>query len=237
MQFYLILVQKIANVSSIYALALRAATPGRTLPSRSSREAPPPVEMWDILSATFAFSTAATESPPPMMVVAPTFDESSASALATPNVPFENLSNSKTPIGPFQMTVLQSPRAAMISSVAFGPWSSPIHPSGISAADTTLVSASAANLSASTTSVGRMSSTPFSLAMRSRSFASSSLSSSTREDPTSSPRALRKVKTIPPPMMSLSTFSRRVSITPILEETLDPPTIAANGRAGSATAP
>lgn len=49
----------------------RAATPGRTLPSSSSREAPPPVEMWLILSARPAFSTAATESPPPMIVMAP----------------------------------------------------------------------------------------------------------------------------------------------------------------------
>ena len=42
-----------------------------TLPSRSSRDAPPPVEMWLILSARPAFSTAATESPPPMMVIVP----------------------------------------------------------------------------------------------------------------------------------------------------------------------
>ncbi len=44
---------------------------GHTLPSRSSRDAPPPVEMWLILSARPAFSTAATESPPPMMVMVP----------------------------------------------------------------------------------------------------------------------------------------------------------------------
>lgn len=53
----------------------RAATPGRTLPSSSSREAPPPVEMWLILSARPAFSTAATESPPPMIVMAPYTDQ------------------------------------------------------------------------------------------------------------------------------------------------------------------
>ena len=50
-------------------LALQPCQP--TLPSSSSRDAPPPVEMWLILSATPAASTAATESPPPMMVVAP----------------------------------------------------------------------------------------------------------------------------------------------------------------------
>ena len=49
----------------------RAATPGSTLPSNSSSEAPPPVEMCDIWLATPAFSTADTESPPPMMVVQP----------------------------------------------------------------------------------------------------------------------------------------------------------------------
>ena len=42
-----------------------------TLPSSNSRDAPPPVEMWLILSARPAFSTAATESPPPMMVMVP----------------------------------------------------------------------------------------------------------------------------------------------------------------------
>ncbi|OUP48304.1 hypothetical protein B5F19_16450 [Pseudoflavonifractor sp. An184] len=32
-------------------LSSRQATPGSSLPSRNSREAPPPVEMWVILSA------------------------------------------------------------------------------------------------------------------------------------------------------------------------------------------
>jgi hypothetical protein len=59
-----------AFMAAVHASS-RQATPGRTLPSRSSREAPPPVEMWLILSARPAASTAATESPPPMMVVAP----------------------------------------------------------------------------------------------------------------------------------------------------------------------
>merc|ERR1711988_463285 len=82
-------------------------TPGRTLPSRSSREAPPPVEIWDILSARPAFSTAATESPPPMIVTQP-LPVSPAKVSATPKVPFAKASISNTPMGPFQMTVLQS---------------------------------------------------------------------------------------------------------------------------------
>jgi hypothetical protein len=43
---------------------------GQVLPSRNSRLAPPPVEMWVILSATPALWSAATESPPPTMVMA-----------------------------------------------------------------------------------------------------------------------------------------------------------------------
>eukprot|EP00966_Prymnesium_polylepis_P017717 408195-Prymnesium_polylepis.1 len=54
--------------------------------------------MCDIFSARPAFSTAATESPPPMMVVQPV-PVSSASVSAIANVPLEKASNSKTPCG------------------------------------------------------------------------------------------------------------------------------------------
>src|SRR5438045_6116868 len=54
-----------------YFLSVNAATPGNSLPSSNSSEAPPPVEMNVILSASPACFTAVTESPPPMMVVAP----------------------------------------------------------------------------------------------------------------------------------------------------------------------
>ena len=57
--------------------------PGSSSPSRNSREAPPPVEMWVILSAKPSCSTAAAESPPPMMEMA----SLSAMALATAMVP------------------------------------------------------------------------------------------------------------------------------------------------------
>mmetsp|Transcript_25367 Transcript_25367/g.78092 ORF Transcript_25367/g.78092 Transcript_25367/m.78092 type:complete len:202 (+) Transcript_25367:568-1173(+) len=60
------------------ATSSSAATPGNTLPSKSSKLAPPPVEMCDILSARPDLFTAATESPPPMMVTAPFFSVSSA---------------------------------------------------------------------------------------------------------------------------------------------------------------
>ena len=67
--------------------------------------------------------------------------------------------------------------------------------------------------------------------------ASSSWSSSTRDFPTEIPLAFRKVKTIPPPSTSLSTLFNMASITEILEDTFDPPTIAANGLLGVLTAP
>ena len=51
-------------------LSSRQAMPGSSKPSRNSREAPPPVEMWVILSAKPSCSQAAAESPPPTMVVA-----------------------------------------------------------------------------------------------------------------------------------------------------------------------
>lgn len=42
-----------ANSTAISAnyFSLRQAMPGKTLPSKSSNDAPPPVEMWLILSA------------------------------------------------------------------------------------------------------------------------------------------------------------------------------------------
>mmetsp|Transcript_1913 Transcript_1913/g.4250 ORF Transcript_1913/g.4250 Transcript_1913/m.4250 type:complete len:202 (-) Transcript_1913:522-1127(-) len=132
-----------------------AATPGRTLPSMSSSEAPPPVEMWDMSPALPLFSVAATESPPPMMVTAPFSLVRSARMSTIPNVPLEKASNSNTPIGPFMMTVRQSSRNSFCSAVVAGPLSSPIHPSGMASAATTWVLASAAKASATTMSEGR----------------------------------------------------------------------------------
>ena len=68
-----------------------------TLPSRSSREAPPPVEMWLIFSAKPAFSTAATESPPPMMVIVPCRGRKLGGSLFSSLVRFsEDLENQQT---------------------------------------------------------------------------------------------------------------------------------------------
>src|SRR5262245_21909437 len=49
-------------------LSSKAFTPGSSLPSRNSKVAPPPVDKWLIFSATPAAATAATVSPPAMML-------------------------------------------------------------------------------------------------------------------------------------------------------------------------
>src|SRR5690242_14363449 len=89
------------ETSRLY-LFVSAATPGSSMPARNSSEAPPPVEMCEILSATPADLMAFSESPPPTTDTAP--DE--ATALASATVPLSNGGFSNTPMGPFQMTVL-----------------------------------------------------------------------------------------------------------------------------------
>jgi hypothetical protein len=135
----------------------KAATPGNTLPSSISKEAPPPVEMCDILDWRLVLLTAATESPPPMMVMPPLV-VTSASVWAIPKVPAENFSNSNTPclhqrymkirgakifigfvivtMGPFHTTVLQGSNSLLKVAKEDGPISNPIQPSGISFTDT-----------------------------------------------------------------------------------------------------
>jgi len=87
-----------------------AATPGSTLPSSSSRLAPPPVDTCDSCATTPVFSAAATESPPPTTENAPAF-VCCATARASASVPLANASISNTPIGPFQ-TIVLLPRSA-----------------------------------------------------------------------------------------------------------------------------
>src|SRR5690606_22977308 len=86
-----------------------AATAGRVLPSRNSRNAPPPVEMYDTSSAMPYLSTAARVSPPPAIENAC----EAAIARARVSVPLPNASNSNTPTGPFQTTV---PALAIMSA-------------------------------------------------------------------------------------------------------------------------
>ena len=82
-------------------LSNKHSIPGNFFPSKNSSDAPPPVEMCVILSPNPAFSTAAPESPPPIIVVASNSDK----AFAISFVPIANWSNSNNPSGPFQITV------------------------------------------------------------------------------------------------------------------------------------
>src|SRR5450755_968415 len=88
--------------------SLNAATPGSSIPARNSRDAPPPVETWEILSDTPADLIAFSESPPPTTETAP----EAATALAMATVPRSNGGFSNTPIGPFQIIVLALPITA-----------------------------------------------------------------------------------------------------------------------------
>mmetsp|Transcript_56191 Transcript_56191/g.62834 ORF Transcript_56191/g.62834 Transcript_56191/m.62834 type:complete len:290 (-) Transcript_56191:549-1418(-) len=221
---------------NIYASS-RAATPGRTFPSNNSREAPPPVEIWLISPARPDCIVAATESPPPMIVMQPLSLVISAKILIKSKVPFANFSISKTPIGPFIITVLAVDRLSFCSFVVSGPLSSPIHPSGMLSADTTFELASAEKASATIMSEGRRMIFPSFSALANTSLAVPTKSSSTREVPTSRPLAFKKVKTIPPPMITVSHLSKRASKTVILVETLDPPTMATIGFSPFDTAP
>ena len=71
-------------------MSSRAATPGKTLPSINSNDAPPPVDTWVKSSALQNFLAAETESPPPITDVAPFFVASTI-ASRTAFVPSANL--------------------------------------------------------------------------------------------------------------------------------------------------
>src|ERR1700722_12367035 len=122
----------------------RAFTPGSSTPPRNSNDAPPPVETWEILSATPADLMAFSESPPPTTLTAP--DPATAFAIAT--VPVSKGGISKTPMGPFQMMVFAPAITFENASTVRGPMSRPIFPSGTRS--TTSFSAPALNSDATT---------------------------------------------------------------------------------------
>src|SRR5579859_1550079 len=113
-------------ITSAGYLSVSAATPGSSIPARNSSEAPPPVEICEILSETPADLTAFSESPPPTTDTAP----DCATALAIATVPLSNGGFSNTPIGPFQIIVFAPAIAFENSSIVLGPISTPILPSG-----------------------------------------------------------------------------------------------------------
>jgi len=157
--------------------------PGRVLPSRNSREAPPPVETWVILSASLNLLTAATLSPPPTTVIAPR-PVASATSLATASVPFAKASNSNTPTGPFHTIDFAVERTFLYSSTVLGPTSIAIRFSGMSTPSTASGFASGLNSAAPTWSTGRTIFTFFAAASLRSFFAVSIKSSSTRDLPT-----------------------------------------------------
>src|SRR5699024_1386357 len=133
--------------------SVSTSIPGRVLPSRNSRDAPPPVEIWlKPASSKPSRRTAAAEA-------------ASVRPWATALVPAANASNSKTPIGPFHTTVLAETISWPKACPESGPMSRPIWSSGISSTGTTVAGASPENSGATTTSVGSTICTPRSAAV------------------------------------------------------------------------
>src|SRR5450432_3167210 len=144
-------------------LSVSASTPGSFLPSRNSRLAPPPVEMWVIWSATPAWLMADTASPPPMMEMAALL---AATALARALVPTANLGNSKTPAGPFHTMVRAVETTSSMAATDLGPMSRPCQSAGkFTEVSQGWVLASGANASARTLSTGSRRLTPLALAL------------------------------------------------------------------------
>mmetsp|Transcript_58606 Transcript_58606/g.153982 ORF Transcript_58606/g.153982 Transcript_58606/m.153982 type:complete len:239 (-) Transcript_58606:807-1523(-) len=145
-------------------LSVSAETPGRSLPSRSSSDAPPPVETWVTLSSVSYFLQQVAVSPPPITVTTPALVTSTMVSIID-LVPDSKEAISKTPIGPFQMIVLEALMAAAFSSIVLGPQSRPIMPAltPLSSVAVSIVPSSP-NLDDVTKSTGSTSSTPLALA-------------------------------------------------------------------------
>merc|ERR1711971_1274891 len=150
---------QLKRTSHLHYASLRAATPGSTLPSKSSIEAPPPVLQCVTLSIVLYFLQAVAVSPPPMTETAP-FSVAPTTASMRDLVPASNLPISNTPIGPFQIIVFDASTAALFNSLDLGPQSNPMKPSGMpSALVTALTSPSSPNFEDMVKSTGRMIST------------------------------------------------------------------------------
>mmetsp|Transcript_20605 Transcript_20605/g.60868 ORF Transcript_20605/g.60868 Transcript_20605/m.60868 type:complete len:239 (-) Transcript_20605:433-1149(-) len=109
-----------------------AATPGSSLPSRSSRVAPPPVLTCESFASAPNLATRVAVSPPPMTVVPPRCVASTAASSTALDPPAKR-SNSKTPMGPFHTSSAARRTTAAKSSAVRGPMSSPIQPAGMPA--------------------------------------------------------------------------------------------------------
>uniref|UniRef100_A0A182TPL9 Uncharacterized protein n=1 Tax=Anopheles melas TaxID=34690 RepID=A0A182TPL9_9DIPT len=139
----------------IYAL-LSASTPGSTLPSSSSSDAPPPVDTCDTCDSVPHLAQHDAVSPPPMIETVPALVAATTPSISD-LVPLAKLGNSNTPGGPFQTMILERAIGAANASRDFGPMSRPMWPAGIPLATVASpVAASSANLSPVTKSTGRM---------------------------------------------------------------------------------
>jgi len=172
-------------------------------------------------------SIAARVSPPPAMENA----SLSAIALATISVPLRKFGNSNTPTGPFHRIVFAFFRISASSCAEASPISRICSSAFTSLTDFRVAGAVSENSVATRTSDGTGM-----LQVVSRRFASSTRSASYRDLPTSWPCAAIKVFAIPPPTINWSAILDRESRTVSLVETLEPPTIATIGRAGSFSA-
>ena len=130
---------------------IKEVTPGNSLPSKNSKDAPPPVDTCVILSSKPILDTASTVDPPPIIVIACVFTILVAIAF----VPEEKLLISNTPIGPFHKIKELFEIIEEKSETVEGPISINISYGFISDMAQTLVAASDENLSATTTSLGR----------------------------------------------------------------------------------
>mmetsp|Transcript_4754 Transcript_4754/g.12016 ORF Transcript_4754/g.12016 Transcript_4754/m.12016 type:complete len:231 (+) Transcript_4754:466-1158(+) len=207
--------------------------PGRTLPSRSSSEAPPPVETCVTLTSVSYFLQHVAVSPPPITVIVPAAVTSTIVSIML-LVPFSKEAISNTPIGPFQMIVFALLIAASFSLMVSGPQSRPIIPSftPVSSVAVSMVPSSP-NLEEVTKSTGSTSSTPLLAAFSTICGTILAPSSSNSELPMA--RFLvtfRKVNAMPPPMIILSTLSSRFSMSRILSLTFAPPRMASTGFTG-----
>src|SRR6476469_7694855 len=100
-----------------------AATPGNVRPSIHSRKAPPAVETKVKSSATPAWLSAATVSPPPATETSEPSLVSAAAVFARATVAASNGGTSNAPSGPFQTRVRQVLSTSASASTAAGPMS------------------------------------------------------------------------------------------------------------------
>mmetsp|Transcript_57344 Transcript_57344/g.104764 ORF Transcript_57344/g.104764 Transcript_57344/m.104764 type:complete len:284 (-) Transcript_57344:602-1453(-) len=211
-------------------------TPGKSLPSSNSREAPPPVLQCVTLVSVSYFLHAVAVSPPPMTVTQP-LDVAATTLSMRVFVPASKDFISKTPMGPFQIIVLAFATASAFFLMLSGPQSRPMNPAGTPvSSEAILISPSSPNFEEQTKSTGRMISHPFAFALAMISSTIFEPSSSYRELPISILlMTLRNVNAIPPPMIIMLTLSNRFLMSRILSLTFAPPRIASKGLPGSSS--